>query len=159
MLLHSTTTIAAMLANAYILGVPCDRPQGRSIFIHPNLIVPQSLTPTPLQSTLPHYPYLDLIPIPSLRENLLKANEIIDVHEMWQDLSAGEVQVWGNTPWEEAAWEIGERFATKWWFLMDDEVLKSTNFWRGTRNERSLTSGAIKKKFRSRLLEDVGEVA
>lgn len=159
MLLHSTSTVAAMLANSAILGIPCDRPLDPSIFIHIFAAAPPSLMPTALQSTIPHYPYLDILPIPALRNKLLKANDIIDVREMWQDLSAGEVKVWGNTPWEEGGWEIGERFAVKWWFLMDEEVLKGTNFWRRMRNEKLLTVEGIKKSFRGRLLGSVHEAA
>jgi hypothetical protein len=78
---------------------------------------------------------------------------------MWQDLSVGEVKVWGNTPWEGDGWEIGERFAVKWWFLMDEEVLKGTNFWRRMRDERVLTLEGIRKSFQARLLGGVDEVA
>lgn len=148
-LLHSTSTIAAMLMNAKILSVPCDRPQGQRIFVSEHTITPPSLAPTLLQSTLPHFPYLDLLPIPAFRTNLLKSNEIIDVIEMWQDLSEGEIKVWGSTPWEEAGWEIGERFAFKWWYLMNTEVLRSTNFWRSSRGEMLLTYEGLKRSFRT----------
>lgn len=146
-----------MIANGNILGIPCNRPSGLDIFVHPFVAAPQSLMPTPLQSKVPHYPYLDLLPIPALRNKLLMANDIIEVREMWRDLSVGEVKVWGNTPWEEAGWEIGERFAMKWWFLMDDEVLVSTKFWRRMRGERVLTVERIKKSFQTRLSGGVDE--
>lgn len=158
-LFHSTSTIAAMLANSAILGIPCDRPSNPGIFIHSTVVCPPALMPTALQSLIPHYPYLDIIPIPALRNKLLKANDIIEVQEIWQDLSVGEVKVWGNTSWEEEGWEIGERFALKWWFLMDEEVLKSTNFWRRMRNEKALTVEGIRKSFKSRSLSGIDESA
>jgi hypothetical protein len=93
-----------------------------------------------------------------LRINLLKANDLIDVYEIWQDFSIGEVKVWGSTPWEEAGWEIGERFAVKWWFLMDGEVLRSTNFWRAARGESLLTMEGIKRSFQARATGEIDEI-
>jgi hypothetical protein len=69
-------------------------------------------------------------------------------HEIWNDISQ-EVKVWGSNPWEEGAWEIGERFAVKWWFLMGDEVLKGTNMWRGMRGQGRLGVESIKARFAS----------
>ncbi|KAL4975989.1 hypothetical protein BDW66DRAFT_160081 [Aspergillus desertorum] len=34
---------------------------------------PASLQPTPIQSTVPHHPWLDLLPIPQMRDNLILA--------------------------------------------------------------------------------------
>lgn len=39
---------------------------------------PPSLLPLPLQTIIAHSPYVDLIPIPALRERLLLAQHIID---------------------------------------------------------------------------------
>lgn len=41
---------------------------------------------------------------------------------------------------------MSERFVVKWWFLMNDDVLRSTNFWRGARDERALSIGEIKER-------------
>ena len=57
------------------------------------------------------------------------------------------MKVWGSNPWEEGAWEIGETFAVKWWFLMEEEVLRGTNIWRGLRGERRLGVEGIKARF------------
>ena len=108
---------------------------------------PPSLAPLLLQTQLPHYPYLDLIPIPALREKLLLAHSIIDSSEIWNDISQ-DVTVRGNNPWEEGAWEIGEKFAVKWWFLMGEQVLRGTNMWRGTRGEGRLAVNGIKAKLK-----------
>ena len=67
------------------------------------------------------------------------------------------MKVWGNIPWDETGWEIGERFAMKWWFLMDDEVLRTTNFWRASRTDETLSLREIKRKFRSGTLVHIGE--
>lgn len=60
----------------------------------------------------------------------------------------GELKVWGNTPWMEMGWEISEMFAVKWWFLMSDEILAGTNFWRGTRGEMGLSLEGVKSRLR-----------
>ena len=57
------------------------------------------------------------------------------------------MKVWGSTPWEEGAWEISERFAVKWWFLMGEEVLRSTNLWRSMRGQARLGMDDIKSRF------------
>lgn len=63
---------------------------------------------------------------------------MIDGQEIWDDLNS-DVKVWGNSPWDEKGWEVGERFAVKWWFLMSDEVLQVANWWRGLRGEKNLS--------------------
>lgn len=75
---------------------------------------------------------------------------------MWHDVSS-DVKVWGSNPWEEGAWEISERFAIKWWFLMGEEVLTGTNMWRGMRGERRLGVEGIKARFRGPLILEGGE--
>lgn len=134
-----------MLFNASILKIACSEVRGRSIFIPPTLSTPKSLTPTPLQLTLPHWPYIDLLPLPALRNKLLQAHDIIDPRDIWQDLANGEVKVWGTQSWDERGWEITEPFARKWWFLMDEEVLGTTNFWRAARGEQGLDVGTLRR--------------
>ena len=57
------------------------------------------------------------------------------------------VNVWGNSPWEEGTWEIEEKFAVKWWFLMGDEVLKGTNMLRSLLGKARLDMNHIKSRF------------
>ncbi|RFU36257.1 hypothetical protein B7463_g76, partial [Scytalidium lignicola] len=151
-LLHSTSTIGAILANAAVLHIDCSRRLGPGIFVQPHFPAPPSLAPLSLQTVIPHPPYIDLIPIPPLRERLLIANDTIDPREIWNDLYIGDVKVWGSIPWEGNSWEISERFAVKWWFVMSDEVLTGTNFWRRIRGEEQLTMEWIKSRFRKGLL-------
>jgi len=92
-----------------------------------------------LQTTIPHNPYVDLLPFPSVRDRLLKAGEVVNAYEMWADLTGGDVRVWGARPWEKRGWEVGERFARKWWWVLDQGVLDTGNFWREARGERSLS--------------------
>lgn len=139
-------TLSALLLNASILQIDCTNIRGHQIYIPENLSTPTALTPTPLQTNTPHFPYVDLIPFPSIRDRILQSQHIINGVEIWGDITR-DVKVWGNTPWDDQGWEIGERFAVKWWFLMDDEVLRTTNFWRGTRDERGLSMGEIRDTF------------
>lgn len=155
LIVQRTHTITAMLFNASLLNIACSGVRGRSIFIPPTLSTPQSLAPVPLQLTLPHWPYVDIIPLPALRSKLLQAHDIIDPHDIWQDLVDGEVRVWGSQSWDERGWEISERFALKWWFLMDEEVLGTTNFWRAARGDQGLDVRELKNK----IGREVGTVA
>lgn len=58
----------------------------------------------------------------------------------------GEVKMWGTQSWDERGWEISESFATKWWFLMNEEVLGTTNFWRAARGEPVLDVVGLKSR-------------
>ena len=46
--------------------------------------------------------------------------------------------VWGALPWDKGSWEIGEKFAEKYWFLVDDDMRLSSNFWRAQRGLKPL---------------------
>ena len=140
------SALAAILTNAYILNISCEPPRLYAIHIAPSTQTPPALTPTALQISKPHWPYLDMLPFPSLRDKLLKGNDIIDVVELWSDIVGGDIKVWGKTPWDSRGWEVQERFASKWWWLMTDEVLEETNFWRVSRGERPLGLAAISQK-------------
>ncbi|KAF8856182.1 hypothetical protein BDZ45DRAFT_692032 [Acephala macrosclerotiorum] len=152
--LQTTRTLTAMLYNASLLKIACSQVRGRSIFIPSSLSTPISLSPTPLQLSLPHWPYIDILPLPALRNKLLQAHDLIDPQDIWIDLIEGNrigegdmgIKVWGNRSWDERGWEIGRGFATKWWFLMDEEVLGTTNFWRAARGEELLSVEGLKKR-------------
>jgi hypothetical protein len=155
-----------MRHNAAILSIPCSPPHPRhpSIYLRlPSPSVtsssssspgvsspsasseqaspspyPPALHPTPLQLTTPHLPYIDLLPFPSVRNNLLLAGSLVSAPEIWADFTSGDIRVWGSTPWEPTGWEIGERFARKWWWVLDQGVVEKGNFWRGVRGEGGL---------------------
>lgn len=78
---------------------------------------------------------------------MLQSQYVIDGVEIWGDITR-DIKVWGSTPWDDRGWEIGERFALKWWFLLDDEILKTTNFWRGAREEEGLSMSGIRGGWR-----------
>ena len=140
-------TLSALVANASILHIRCGPPYELGVRISSSSQTPATLSPTELQSCVPHFPYIDLIPFPSMRDQLLKSSQSIDRDEIWLDLAMGGFSVWGNTPWDKRGWEVHAEFATKWWWLMTDEVLDESNFWRLQRGEEKLTVGPAKKRF------------
>lgn len=135
-----------MMANAQILRVNCNPPHLPDIHVSPSTPAPSTLAPTALQIIKPHMPYVDLLPFPSLRDNLLQANGMINGREIWADLVGGQVRVWGKTPWDRRGWEVQESFAVKWWWLMTEEVLEETNFWRVSRGEGPLVLETIRER-------------
>ena len=114
--------------------------------------VPPSLQPTFLQSTIPHEDWVDNIPYPTWRDNILLALGTFDEDKMWSDTIGGlfegfpasEIQcrgliVW-NPPWDVSGWEVSEGFFRRWKFLFKGckEALESTNKWRILRGEEPL---------------------
>ena len=76
-------TLFALLSNCKILGIDCPAkrkgdPMTLKIWMNPLSSGPISLLPTPLQNVVPHSPYVDLIPIPTLREKLLAAQNLVN---------------------------------------------------------------------------------
>jgi hypothetical protein len=67
---------------------------------------------------------------------VLKSLSVIDEEEFQNGLR--EWRVWGREPWDSRGWEVEASFARNWWFLMDESVLESSNFWRMQRGERPL---------------------
>lgn len=81
--LHTISTLSALLTNGALLAIDCSTGRNAGtkiakIWVNPLTPAPPSLLPLPLQNAVPHLPYVDLIPIPALRERLLLALHIID---------------------------------------------------------------------------------
>lgn len=111
--------------------------------------LPSSLHPTALQRSIPHHPYIDLFPFPSLRDRLMQIANTIDEDELCADF-AGEnldpeggghtgLTVWGE-PWDPHSWEIAEPLWKKWSWLLGgcSELFEATNHWRQKRDEPRL---------------------
>jgi Domain of unknown function (DUF3425) len=116
--------------------------------------IPTSLIPTTLQQTIPHFPWIDLIPLAGLRDSLIRAGPRVEVHEFCVDMmgdmfniqslyhsgsasSQGGLLVWGDS-WLIESWEMTEGFVQKWGWLLDEgceEIVRSTNRWREGRGE------------------------
>jgi hypothetical protein len=145
----------ALFTNMTILALPnifsCEEPEPQVIVSPiplPNA-TPASLVPTPLQLAVIHEPWIDLFPLPALRDNILKAWGTFDTCELCDDVLGtmfdGElskhderngVVVWGD-PWDINSWELMEGFLKKWgWMLVRCEaLLVATNRWRAMRGE------------------------
>ncbi|KAJ0117002.1 hypothetical protein J7T55_003417 [Diaporthe amygdali] len=130
----------------------CISPFGRDARDHklgtPSTIsLPGSLMPTSMQLRTRHHPWLDLFPLPKMRDNLLLATNVISAEDeqlLFDDIMesgggrsewAGLV-VWGE-PWDPRSWEISVPFLQRWGWLLRGcpEIITSTNYWRSQRDE------------------------
>ncbi|KAJ4247803.1 hypothetical protein NW762_013012 [Fusarium torreyae] len=116
--------------------------------INPGL-VPPSLLPTALQSTIPHEGWADIIPHPVWRDNILLALGQFDEDALWSDVMGGlfegfpesEVEHRGviawDPPWDASGWELSEGFVRRWgWSLKGcEDLLEVTNKWRRKRGD------------------------
>lgn len=146
----------ALVANAKTLGFTTRlmSQQARSPFASTGVestfidSLPSSLQPTIFQLTIPHHPWIDLLPVPELRDNLLHRDpKSYDAAQLCRDMRGfqqvtdgrGGVTVWGP-PWDPHCWEISPAFAQKYpWVVQGCQgLLVSTNHWRAIRNERPL---------------------
>lgn len=112
---------------------------------------PVSLSPSTMQATVPHHPWIDLFPMQRMRDNLIKASsgpDCIDEDELCFDIcdidegdrtDKASLIVWGE-PSDPRSWEATVPFVRKWGFLLEGctEVMQSTNRWRQERGERPL---------------------
>jgi len=109
--------------------------------------LPLALRPTKSQCQTPHHPWLDLLPDPVMRDNLIRESGGYDEGELCDDLiglfSASAERngliVWGE-PWDPSGWEVTKPFLKHWgWVLRGcDELLQATNYWREKRGEPPL---------------------
>ncbi|KAM5370255.1 hypothetical protein ACJZ2D_008658 [Fusarium nematophilum] len=113
--------------------------------------VPLSLKPTYLQLTVSHHPWVDILPLPEIRNNILRRDEnSYDKKELCRDLRGfqdaanglGGMIVWGDA-WDPRGWEVTEAFASKWAWVIKDcpRLLESTRHWRSS----SITSNRNSK--------------
>ncbi|KAK2749700.1 hypothetical protein CKAH01_17997 [Colletotrichum kahawae] len=153
-------TFAALARNALMLQIPFEmletdelcsifNYQGPATPDRSNL--PEALRPTELQRAVTHYSWLDLFPIPKMRDNILRGIEagIYDEDVLCETLCCellnledganAALVVWGES-WDAAGWEFSAEFFSKWAPLLYgcDEVLESTNYWRRKRGARCL---------------------
>ena len=110
------------------------------------LHLPPSLEPSDTQKSIVHHPWIDLIPIASLRDALLLQADKYDEDQICGDFygicgPSPEVGilVWGES-WDPSAYEVSERVLNKWVGLFKGcpEIVRSTNYWRRKRGEKPL---------------------
>ncbi|KAI1864637.1 hypothetical protein JX265_008361 [Neoarthrinium moseri] len=118
----------------------------------PAVSAPRSLMPTHMQLRTKHHPWLDLFPLPKMRDNLLMAASVLkaeDEQRLFDDVmeSGGSgnewagLVVWGE-PWHPQSWEISGPFLRNWGWLVRGcpEIIVSTNYWRGQRGEKPIAN-------------------
>ncbi|KAM3561986.1 hypothetical protein MY1884_002082 [Beauveria asiatica] len=109
--------------------------------------LPPTWQPTATQIMMPHHPFLDFLPWPSVRDKVIDifslpersrppsaagptglANLAYDI----EDSSEG-VRIYGDDPYDPAYWEVGQVFFQRWWFLFDRDIIATSNRWRRLR--------------------------
>jgi hypothetical protein len=136
LILDAMPALAAFWANASLLQLNC-KPI-LTISSTPSPSTPRSLAATSLQRAIPHLSYVDILPFPSMRDRILNAVSIIDEDDLCNDLVQEQIQCWSRFAWDSRGWELPASFVDKWWFLIDEEVVDSTNFWRRERGDPEL---------------------
>jgi hypothetical protein len=115
-------------------------------------IIPPHLQPTLLQKAVEHPPWIDIIPHPTWRDNLILGQGTYDADDIcndvvggiWDELPGEGVEERGviawSPPWDIGGWEVSEGFLKKWGWLLRGcgEVLEATNRWRTMRGEEEL---------------------
>lgn len=119
---------------------------------HEAALIPPSLQPTFLQRSVPYPHWIDIIPHPIMRDNLIGKLDHFDPDELWSDTVGGlfegfpddEVEKRGvvmwETPWTWEGWELSEGFLKRWRWALEGcgELLKATNRWREMRGEERI---------------------
>ncbi|KAK7981726.1 hypothetical protein PG988_003964 [Apiospora saccharicola] len=176
--LETVCTLDAMFSLGTLLGIPSDRmcpPETQSPFFRPGLdgssgadaistvqkifrTLKPDLRPGCEQVTVAHHPFIDCLPFPTLRRNLLVHRAHIDAEQLQFDVIEGLV-CWGGagiskrdskdstgcastgTPWDVRSWEAKGCFLRKYWTLLggeDGELVRQSEWWRGIRGEEPL---------------------
>ncbi|KAJ5767164.1 uncharacterized protein N7511_004780 [Penicillium nucicola] len=144
--------LTAIFANAKIIGLTMDLlnediASQFNIVGMPTFHLPASLLPSESQKAIVHHPWIDIIPILSLREALLIREDICEGDEFCGDMCGmcaptDEVglRVWGE-PWDPRAYEASEYLLRKWSWMIEEcpDLVRSTNYWRRKRGEKALS--------------------
>ena len=115
----------------------------------PHDAIPTSLIPTHLQRAIPHEDWIDMIPHPGWRDNLILAVGTFDEDQLWADtmgvlfegFPASDCERRGviawYPPWDISGWEMSERFWRRCGWLLKgcEDALMATNKWRAQRGE------------------------
>jgi hypothetical protein len=134
-LMQSMTTWAAFHCIADMLELTCGPNDGFNIGALACKL-PPAIAPTLNQQMIPHKAYVDMLPWSSLRDRMLNSLSAINEMEFVNDMYS--LRVWGCTPWDPMGWEVSQDFAKKWWFLIEESMIHTTNFWRAQRGEDAL---------------------
>ncbi|CAG8088304.1 unnamed protein product [Penicillium olsonii] len=143
--------LIATFANAQLMGLTLDLLQedlaSQFNLVGPSsLHLPPTLWPSKLQRKVLHHPWIDLLPMSSMREGILSRLDTIDEDEACGDIfgicsSSGDsgLLVWGEA-WDPLAYEASPDLIRKWFWIAKEcpDVIRSTNYWRRRRGEKAL---------------------
>ncbi|PWY93868.1 hypothetical protein BO94DRAFT_458570 [Aspergillus sclerotioniger CBS 115572] len=118
------------------------------------------LRPSSEQIAVEHHPWIDILPFPTLRKNLITHQKDIDEDDFFHDMLTGLV-CWGGagigkrdrqlstgyastgTPWDVRSWEAKVWFLKKYWMLLggeDGELVRQSEWWRSIRGDDSIAA-------------------
>ncbi|KAH8820657.1 hypothetical protein F5884DRAFT_661859 [Xylogone sp. PMI_703] len=150
----------ALLLNMETLDIPVDAIESDdavSPFVTTSqkmlaMRLPSALQPTKSQMEVEHHPWIDMIPIPRMRDNIIRAGHSFDEMELCGDFvgffSGSRIEksviIWGES-WDPDGWEITEDFVRRWsWTVRGcHELFASTNRWRARRGEEPMDFGSL----------------
>lgn len=103
-----------------------------------------TLAPTPIQLSTFHHPYIDVLASPQLRSNIVVARLDDDQEDAFcHALHADGFTVWGSQPWDPMGWELSQNFVYQWGWLVDEDSIRYSNFWRFERGEMPLNTPPV----------------
>ena len=126
-------------------------------------VLKPDLRPSREQIMIQHHPYIDIIPFPTLRKNLITHQQDFDEDEVFHDMLTGLV-CWGGagmgrrdrdistgnastgTPWDVRSWEARLWFLEKYWTWLggeDGELVRQSEWWRSMRGDDRLEIGGV----------------
>jgi Domain of unknown function (DUF3425) len=117
----------------------------------------QDVRPIREQITTMHRPMIDVLPFPTLRKNLIKSGDAVDVEGLCYDLLNGLVcwegagvgrrdrdcftgHISTGTPWDSRSWEARTWFLQKYWALLggeEGELVRQSEWWRNMRGDET----------------------
>lgn len=112
---------SALVTHGLMQGTGCPEAEEEGTSPLDYLSLPDSLKPTPLQLAMPHKRWIDRMPFPRLRDNIILLNNLIDLDDFVRDLLGSAGLIWrpesGKATWEAEAWIITTEFSLKWGYL------------------------------------------
>jgi len=137
----SPGTTEMMTVNPMLQAIQLISYHMRSKLANPGYILPLALAPTSMQILTPHDQRIDTVIWPSMRDRLISHSELelpTVLAKLLENISVhptNELQDLLDSNY----WEIGEAFVRKYRMLVAPEVLETTNRWRQSRGERSIS--------------------
>lgn len=115
------------------------------------------MRPTREQIIYQHAAFIDVLPFPTLRRNVIVGGDAVNLTEFYHDLVDGLV-FWGGatdrkiatvegggdvstgTPWDSRSWEARPWFLRKYWALLggdEGELVRQSEWWRNVRGDNT----------------------